>query len=114
MLLDFPEMGEIVGPGMNGGTGTMRSRMHADRWGKAILCSIEPGGSIGPHVQATSVDVNYVASGYGMATCDGVEEPLRPGVCHICPQGSTHSITNTGDEDLVLFTVVAERPSDEA
>ena len=31
---------------------------------------------------------------------------LRPGVLHICPKGSEHSIINTGTEDLVLFTIV--------
>ena len=37
------------------------------------------------------------------------EELLRTGTCHICKKGAEHSITNTGDEDLVLITVVAER-----
>ena len=40
---------------------------------------------------------------------DGVEEELRPGVLHICPKGSEHSIINTGTEDLVLFTIVVAR-----
>ena len=31
------------------------------------------------------------------------------GTCHICKKGSEHSIENTGDEDLVLLTVVVER-----
>lgn len=27
----------------------------------------------------------------------------------LCPKGSEHSIINTGDDDLVLLTVVVER-----
>lgn len=40
---------------------------------------------------------------------DGVEELLTAGNCHICKKGSGHSIINTGNEDLELFTVVVER-----
>lgn len=31
---------------------------------------------------------------------------------HISPKGSQHSIINTGDEDLVMLTIVAERDDD--
>lgn len=37
------------------------------------------------------------------------EERFEPGVMHICPQGSTHSIRNTGKDDLILLTVVVKR-----
>lgn len=37
------------------------------------------------------------------------EEFLSAGVCHICKKGSEHSIVNTGEDDLVLFTLVIER-----
>lgn len=40
--------------------------------------------------------------------CDGLEEKLTAGVCHVCLKGSEHSIINTGEEDLVLLTVVVE------
>lgn len=109
MLLDFNQMETMTVPGMNGGTGEMTSAMHMVDWGKVIRCAIHPGGSIGEHPHPTSVDVNYVLAGEGVATCDGVEEQLVPGTCHICPQGSTHSITNTGETDLVLLTVVCEQ-----
>lgn len=61
------------------------------------------------HRHETSDDINYVLSGKGKAVCDGKEEYLRAGMCHICKKGSEHSIMNIGDEDLVLFTVVTER-----
>ena len=34
---------------------------------------------------------------------------MNNGTGHICKKGSEHSIENTGDEDLVLLTVVVER-----
>ncbi len=112
MLLDFDAMREVTVPNMNGGEGEIRARMHMVPEGKTIVTRMAPGSSIGNHLQATSFDINYVLSGTGMATCDGVEEELRPGVCHICPPGSMHSIANTGNEELVLFTVVAEQPKE--
>ena len=56
-----------------------------------------------------SDDINYAIRGRGKAVCDGREETLESGCCHICPKGCEHSIENTGEEDFVLFTVVCER-----
>lgn len=109
MRIDFNEINEVTVPGMNGGTGEMSARMHMSERGKIIPCRVHPGGSIGTHRHETSDDVNYVLSGTGVATCDGVEEPLAAGVCHVCPKGSEHAIVNTGDDDLCLLTVVVER-----
>lgn len=94
---------------MNNGTGIITARIFKDEQGKLISCSIHPGGSIGLHRHETSDDINYVISGEGKAICDGQEEKLRAGTCHICKKGSEHSIENTGDEDLILLTVVVEQ-----
>lgn len=109
MLIDFNEVKELKIPGMNGGTGEMTARMYRDDYRKIIPCRIHAGGSIGLHRHETSDDINYVISGFGKAVCDGKEEELRAGSCHMCQKGSEHSIVNTGDEDLVLLTVVVER-----
>lgn len=109
MLIDFNEIAEMTIPGMNGGTGEMTVKMFMREQGKIIPCSIHAGGSIGLHKHETSDDINYVISGTGRAVCDGKTELLAPGTCHICKKGSEHSIINTGNEDLVLFTVVVER-----
>lgn len=73
---------------------------------RIILTRIPPGSSIGKHIQSTGDDVNYVLEGEGKAVCDGKEEILSPGVCHVCPKGSEHSIVNDGEADLTLFTTV--------
>lgn len=87
----------------------MSARMYMGEQGKIIPCRIHPGGSIGLHRHETSDDINYILSGTGMAVCNGREETLGAGVCHICKMGSEHSIVNTGTEDLVMLTVVVER-----
>ena len=53
--------------------GMMTAKMYMDEQGKIIPCSIQSGGSIGVHKNETSDDINYVLSGNGKATCDGVE-----------------------------------------
>jgi mannose-6-phosphate isomerase-like protein (cupin superfamily) len=94
---------------MNEGTGEMTAKIIMNEKGKIIPCSIHKGGSIGMHRQETSDDINYVLSGNSSkAICDGIEEELFSGACHICPKGSEHSIINTGNEDLVLLTIVIE------
>ncbi len=109
MIINFNKQEEHTITGMNGGTGMMSAKMFMTDKGKIIPTRIHPGGSIGMHRQDSGDDINYILSGKGKAICDGVEEVLEPGVCHICPQGSEHSIINTGEEDLVMLTVVVHR-----
>lgn len=109
MLINFNTIREITAPGMNDGTGSMTVKIYMDGQGKIIPCSIHAGGSIGHHRHETSDDINYILSGTGKAVCDGEEEILVAGCCHICKMGSEHCIINTGEDDLVLLTIVIER-----
>lgn len=108
MLVDFEKIPWRTGPGMNHGTGEMSARLAEWDRGRVIVTRLHPNSSIGIHPQQSGDDINYVISGVGKAICDGKEEDLLPGRCHICPKGSTHSIVNTGIDDLVLFTVVGK------
>ena len=109
MIIDFNKIEELAFPGMNGGTGLMTVRMYNDEKYRIIPTTIHSGGSIGMHRQTSGDDMNYIISGTGKAFCDGVEELLMPGVMHICPQCSEHSIINTGEEDLVMLTIVVKK-----
>ena len=109
MLIDFNEIKPMTIPGMNGGTGMMTAQMYNDDNYRIIPTTIHPGGSIGNHTQSSGDDLNYVISGTGKAVCDGIEEELKPGVMHICPRGSEHSIVNTGEDDLVMLTIVVAK-----
>lgn len=109
MIINFNEIEEMTIPGMNNGTGTMSARMYNDEKYRIIPTTIHTGGSIGIHSQTSGDDMNYILSGIGKAVCDGAEEELKPGVMHICPKGSSHSIINTGSVDLVMLTIVVAR-----
>ena len=109
MIIDFNTIQRMTVPGMNGGTGEMTCRMYNDNKYRIIPTAIHPGGSIGTHTQNSGDDLNYILAGTGKAICDGLEEDLKPGVVHICPKGSEHSIINTGKEDLVMLTVVVAK-----
>lgn len=109
MLINFNSLKDMIVPGMNSGTGEMSAKMYIDAETKIISCAIHVGGGIGLHKHDTSDDINYIVSGSGKAYCDGKEEILTKDTCHICKKGSEHSIINTGDEDLVMLTIVVNR-----
>ena len=109
MQIDFNKTDLMTIPGMNNGTGTMSVRMYNDDFYRIIPTTIHPGGSIGIHKQESGDDLNYIISGTGKSICDSIEEELRPGVMHICPKGSEHSIINTGEKDLVMLTIVVKK-----
>ena len=109
MEINFNELKEMTIPGMNNGTGEMTVRMYNDDKYRIILTVIHAGGSIGIHTQSSGDDMNYIISGTGIAVCDGAEEKLSAGIMHICPKGSEHTIINTGDDDLVMLTIVIAR-----
>lgn len=109
MKIDFDTLKKVAIQRMNGGQGTVTANMCMAQFGKVILSSLAPRSSIGIHAHDTSIDINYVIQGEGIAVCNGEEEELHPGICHICPQGASHSIRNMGDCDLVMFTVVVEQ-----
>ena len=109
MLINFNEMPQKNITQMNNGTGSLSAKMYIGKYEKIIPCKIHSGASIGTHKHTTSDDINYILSGTGKAICDGKEENLVSGVCHICKKGSEHSIINTGTEDLIMLTIVVER-----
>lgn len=109
MLIDFNKIDLMTFPGMNNGSGTMSAKMYNDDSYRIIPTSIHSGGSIGTHKQESGDDLNYIISGTGKAICNGIEEELKPGMMHICPKDSEHSIINTGDEDLTILTIVVKK-----
>ena len=106
MLIDFNNIPEVTIPSMNNGNGSVSAKMTVNESGRFIITHIPPCSSIGMHEQISGSDIHYIISGTGKAICDGTEEELKAGVCHICMKGHSHSIINTGSEDLVIFTAV--------
>lgn len=109
MLINFDDIQEISIPNLNNGNGVIAAKMFIEPTNKIMISRLPSGASIGMHKHTTSSEMNYVISGEGKAICDDTEEILNIGVCQYCPKGSSHSIINTGTEDLILFTVVPEQ-----
>lgn len=108
MKIQFDNVQPSVLEHLNGGQGQLVSRRHMDGNVKITRALLAPGCSIGMHTHATSSEVIFVLSGVGKMLIDDTEEILRPGVCHYCPQGHSHSFINEGDQDLVFYAVVPE------
>ena len=106
MIVDLTSADWVEIPHMNGGEGSVFAKMSVTEDTRIVITRIPSGSSIGKHLQSSGDDVNYVLAGKGKAICDGIEEKLTPGMCHICPKGHEHSIVNDGKEDLILFTTV--------
>ena len=108
MLLSFDKMETEIVHDMKGGHGEARIQSYADGTNKIMRFTLAPGASLGQHTHVGNSETLYVISGTGSMLCDGVEEPLTPGVCHHCPEGHTHRLLNNGTEPLVIFAVIPE------
>jgi quercetin dioxygenase-like cupin family protein len=64
--------------------------------------ALKPGSGIGLHEQHED-EIYYVLSGKGVMTLDGRTVEVTPGTAVLTRTGSTHSLKQTGDEDLVIL-----------
>ncbi len=109
MLISFQNMNEVTVPHARGGEKEL-FRKHVDTGDNQIMVGrLEPGATIGPHTHEDDSETVYILSGKGRMLYDGRYEPLEPGVCHHCPKGHSHSLENTGDEDLTFFAVIPKQ-----
>lgn len=108
MQIDFNELKEVVSPETDGENSNVHIKMLMCDNNKIETIRLEEGTHITVHTHDTSSEIDYVLRGSGVVFIDNAVELLKPGVCHYCPKGSSHSIHNTGTEELVLFTVVTE------
>ena len=109
MRIDFDAIPLAVTPNMKGGEKEVASRRFQDELGGILKGKLIPGASIGLHTHESNYEVIYIVSGHGTMLCDGERETLGPGDCSYCPQGHSHSLMNTGTEDLAFFAVLPNR-----
>ncbi len=109
MILDFSKMDLTVLKNFKGGEKEYAAHMFLDEHNRIMHGTLIPGASIGMHTHEDSSEIIYILQGNGIAYYDGGEEKVSPGVCHYCPKGHTHSLVNTGSEDLVFFAVVPKQ-----
>lgn len=64
--------------------------------------ALKPGSGIGYHEQKED-EIYYVLSGTGTMVLDGKTVEITPGTAVLTRTGSTHSLKQTGGEDLVIL-----------
>ena len=64
--------------------------------------ALHAGASIGAHTQEED-EIYYVISGTGEYTLDGKTTPVTAGTALLTRPGSTHSLKQTGKDDLVVL-----------
>jgi mannose-6-phosphate isomerase-like protein (cupin superfamily) len=64
--------------------------------------ALKPGSGIGLHEQKED-EIYYVLSGTGTMTLDGKTVNVTPGTAVLTRTGSSHSLRQTGKEDLVIL-----------
>ena len=64
--------------------------------------AFKPGSGVGHHVQKED-EIYYVLSGTGTMTLDGKTVDITPGTAVLTRPGSSHSLKQTGSEDLVVL-----------
>ena len=81
-----------------------RQVLYTAKHTQLVVMSIPPHGEIGEEVH-TLDQFFRVESGTGSAVLDGVATPVRDGFAILIPAGTRHNITNTGSNDLKLYTL---------
>jgi len=72
---------------------------------------IPAGASIGEHRHDGEFEVYYILSGTAEVNDNGATAKLEAGDMHLCADGESHSIRNTGESDLeVLMLILNENP----
>lgn len=93
-----------------GGDGEVYMKMFVDGGNRIMYCTTPPGASVGYHTHDTNMEVIYVIEGTATVFFDHNEQIYTKGMAHYCPKGHGHSIHNFGEEDLVIYNVIAPQP----
>lgn len=112
MIRHDNELQKVTLPHMKGGNGAMECAhfLQDDEFsGKGRLFAkalLRPGASVGLHRHEKDFEVFYILRGHGTYNDNGTPQPIGPGDVAICPEGQTHALENTGDEDLEYIALI--------
>lgn len=68
--------------------------------------TIPPGCSLGIHEHKGESETYYILSGRGTYHDNGTDRPIGPGDVTFTPDGCTHGLDNTGNEDIVFMALI--------
>lgn len=106
MVIDFNTMEDAAFPNFKGGEKELQAKMFWDGTNRIMKGMLIPGASIGEHLHDTNSEILFVIKGEGTVMDDGTAHPVREGQCIYCPKGHSHSLINTGNEDLIFYAAV--------
>ena len=83
---------------------SFRNVVYTGRYSQLVLMSLKPGEDIG--AERHGVDQFFrIEKGEGEVQVDDQKYGVIDGDCVIAPAGALHNVTNTGAEDLKLYTI---------
>lgn len=97
---------------MRGGAGEVTIRHYfkpEEIRARTRLCSeliLPPGASIGLHDHVEEDEIYLIQKGRGIMNDGGKEITVEAGDAILTGQGASHSIKNTGAEDLVVTAII--------
>jgi quercetin dioxygenase-like cupin family protein len=72
----------------------------------ALACELEPGGSVGAHVQQRDPEIVICIEGRGVAEVDGEPQALAPGALVALPHGSTLALRNEDEREPLRYLII--------
>jgi mannose-6-phosphate isomerase-like protein (cupin superfamily) len=97
---------------MRGGVGKITIRHYLkpeEIKARTRLCAelvLPRGASIGVHDHMNEDEIYIIQKGQGLMTDGGKEFPVAAGDAILTGQGASHSIKNTGADDLIITAVI--------
>jgi quercetin dioxygenase-like cupin family protein len=78
-------------------------------FGAVLACELEPGGSVGVHVQEHFPEIVVGLEGHGTARVDGAPFELRPGALVELALGKTLALENASETDPLRYLIIKAR-----
>lgn len=109
MIKRSNEMNTVVAQGEIGTCKCLNFLDESESYGAGNLfaiCSVAPGDKTAYHKHETEYEVYYLLQGTAKLFQDDVEYDLSAGDTCLCPIGSSHSIMNTGKDELKFVALM--------
>lgn len=114
MIKKLSQQNVEVRKAMRGGPGEVKIKHYfnkEDFTAKCRLCAeliISPGAGIGLHDHVNEDEVFIIQRGEGLIEDSGRQVKVTAGDSIITGKGESHSIINTGTEDLVVTAIIVQ------
>lgn len=106
MIIDYQSEAYASFPEFKGGKKELLAKMFFDGKVRIMDGLLVPGASIGEHTHTTNCEVIFVIAGQGTIIEDGEAHPIAAGQMTYCEKMHSHSLVNSGNEDLHFYAVV--------